>query len=964
MKIIISLILLLVLVSFVSAAPLVITGDLIAYYKFDSNLNDEQSNITLAEVGTITYAGAPFDNGLNYSENNYVKNTGYFSTRPLLENNWTIDFFVNVSSCTVGAGSNALFNLYTGANDHLYVRCDDGTNLLRFFARNVSGTLWSLSGAGGIVSGNSYVHVGVMQNATAVSLWLNGTQIGTSASKSITDIYDNLNIGFISTGVNGIGTMDNLAIWKTNKGSEYMIARYNSGSFAELGAAVPPDLLSVTLNTPTDTNINNTAQQNFSFTPVIDEPLSNCTLWENFDGDGNWKINQTNASAIAIENNTQWSFPLLTLNDGFYNWSVSCSEVDGDTVFASNFTLTIDTTPPTITINPDNFFNTSNKSTTNQYGNALILNITLLDDRDLFGFQINITKDGTSFFNFINLSLSGDTGYNYTEDINITTWDNGVYDIELITSDSIGGLNVVTENYQWYRGAFTDTNPELSTLESGEFTLNLTIDTSFITNINVTLIYNNTLREVTRVISGTFVYFNTTIKAPEITDNTNISYFWNVTVNQTGESFYDFLIHRNNTVFNWGLDNCTLFSTRALNFTIQDELNSSFLSADVSGRFRFAVDGINYRTFDLDVKSTSNFSICINPPEETFTVDYDLIFSASGYQQRDFEKVGDVLTNDTVVLPLYLLNNNFGIFQRFSVVDTFSNPLVDVRVRMETTISGTTRTIEEKLTDGSGFVRFFANPDVTYTFTFSKVGFATETFLLVPDPSTIRTIVLGEEVTEGFVSTGTGISYSFSPSNIVLNNNTDYTFMFNMTSNTFGITNCTLFLKNSSGDILSQSSSSFSTSACNIAITYNTGNLTFIKSEAKYTLDDDIDETFSLQYKVQATYVGEFSLMNFIDDVRDFGELGFNDFTRMFIAFIIMLGIVGTAAFKFGVTEPEVLTILSWILVLLFSFVGWLTLGLDTIPDIGPGKAWMQQYIILLVVTLLAGGYIINKQVD
>ena len=79
----------------------------------------------------------------------------------------------------------------------------------------------------------------------------------------------------------------------------------------------------------------------------------------------------------------------------------------------------------------------------------------------------------------------------------------------------------------------------------------------------------------------------------------------------------------------------------------------------------------------------------------------------------------------------------------------------------------------------------------------------------------------------------------------------------------------------------------------------------------------------------------------------------------MFIAFIVIFGIVGTAAYKFGVTEPEVLTILSWILVLGFSYLGWLTLGLDTIPG-----TWLQQYLILIAYTLGAGVYIIKKQVD
>ena len=972
-------------------------------------------------------------------------------------------------------------------------RAGAGCGLGNWTAGFFTGASWTTICSNATVSNNVWTFVCYTHDdvSNEYILYVNGSIVGVSTVESdwVPTVGQTMSWGGNKdeaieylNGSMGEVIYSNNTIWTPTEISDMYIA----------STAPPPASLDVTLNKPDNNSISNLITQTFNFSVVmVTLNLSNCSLFANFSG--TYQLNQTNTSFIA--NNTIYNFdPVDGITDGSYVWNVDCMTPNGSSFFAeSNFTLTIDITNPSIIVNPNNFFNTTNKSAINQYGNITVqINVSATDNDNVFAFLMNITKGGVSYYNFSNISVNVKS-FNHAAQTDITGWPEGVYDVEIIVADghhytggyqigdykvsqvidkisfdttegnrisisgggaystkyareknsysfgydyffpsnsrtfiiesdnkiyyipksrykahfviwngehgnwvdfeglegsyeverisdykymvtfsglygtevitrSIGGLNVVTEKYQWYRGTFIDTNPDLFILSTGDFILNLKINTAFITNINATLIYNNTLQEVTRVIGSTYVSFNTTVTTPDITQDANVSFFWNVTVNQTDYGLYDFLIERNNSVENWGLDNCSLYSTHALNFSLQDEMNQSYLMGDISGIFNYTRDNINFRTYTLDMNNVGNISICITPSGETFIVDYDLVYSATGYQQRDFEKDGDVLTNATVKLPLYLLHNDLGLFQRFSVVDTFSNPLSEVRVRMYRTIGSTTRTIEEKLTDASGFVRFWANPDVSYTFTFSKVGFDSESLTLVPDSSEIRTIIMGEEVEEEFISTGTGITYNFLPDAGILNNNTNYTFMFNMTSSYWRITNCTLFLKNSSGGILEQSSSSFNTSHCDIAILRNTGNLTFIKSEAQYTLNETRDETVSVQYTVQYTYKGTFSLMNFFDDLRDFGELGFNDFTRMFIAFIVIFAIVGTAAISLGLREPETLIFLTWSVILFFSYLGWLTLGYADIPDIGKGRAWLQQYIIFIVFSLMAGGYIIKKQ--
>ncbi len=205
--------------------------------------------------------------------------------------------------------------------------------------------------------------------------------------------------------------------------------------FYPFSVAAPLQSLNITLNKPEDNNITNQIEQNFSFSVSIKNlNLSNCTLWENFTGV--FQANQTNQSVIT--NNTVFSFnPMNLTTDGIFAWNVGCLTPNGSSFFAANnFTLTIDTTLPVISINPNNAFTSSNQSRVIQYENNTFFNITVSDERDLFAFEINVTKNGILFFNHTNSSLSGNTNSTFSETVSALGWAAGLYDIKLIASDS------------------------------------------------------------------------------------------------------------------------------------------------------------------------------------------------------------------------------------------------------------------------------------------------------------------------------------------------------------------------------------------------------------------------------------------------------------------------------------------------------------------------------------------------
>jgi len=122
----------------------------------------------------------------------------------------------------------------------------------------------------------------------------------------------------------------------------------------------------VTLNSPTDYANLSTTTITFNCTAWDDVNLTNITLYGSWQG---WHANETNTSGI---NNTNYVFT-KTLADGTYTWNCYACDNSSNCGFASaNYTLTIDTTPPIITIiSPQNTTyyvdNVSNYSISLQY---------------------------------------------------------------------------------------------------------------------------------------------------------------------------------------------------------------------------------------------------------------------------------------------------------------------------------------------------------------------------------------------------------------------------------------------------------------------------------------------------------------------------------------------------------------------------------------------------------------------
>lgn len=421
-------------------------------------------------------------------------------------------------------------------------------------------------------------------------------------------------------------------------------------------------------------------------------------------------------------------------------------------------------------------------------------------------------------------------------------------------------------------------------------------------------------------------------------------------------------------VENVSLDDCTDFNVPTLNFSFFDEINNSIVSADSDSTFNYQFEDLIDKQLILDENDRISFDVCINPEDITLTGDYRVLYGSTVYPQRRFHDTDAIYNNQKQTINLFLLESAQGIFIRFRVQSSTGLPLSGAKIIMQRIIAGQLTTVEIQLTDDSGIATFFSDPDSDYTFIVSLDGFVPQTFTLRPTTTEITQVTLLAIGQPGQDSIDIGTSYFFEPIVGTLNNNTNVNFTFNMTSSFRKITGCTLFLKNET-TTLSKQSGTFNDTQCTIRIEFNTGTQNLIVSQGQWELNGTFNATASVQYSVISTYVGEFSLQTLINDITAFGESGFNDFTRFVFALIGIFIVVGIATGGasgiggFGIRDDEQVLILIWTMVLFFSFIGWMNLNIQSIPEIrGVPEGYIQQYAVFILTTLFTIGALMRKQ--
>ena len=305
-----------------------------------------------------------------------------------------------------------------------------------------------------------------------------------------------------------------------------------------------------------------------------------------------------------------------------------------------------------------------------------------------------------------------------------------------VVMNSIGGLNIVTENYQWYRGNYTHTfNNPVTSKSNQTFILNVSKLSGFVDKVNASFTYNGTARTVIQSIQDESVLFTSNFLIPEVEQTFDLE--WIINITQNDSSVYNFSVSGQQSAF---------LST--LNITFLDEQNQTLITENVTG----------FLTLEQTRQGVTNTG---SLQFGNLTLgDYFIQAESENYVRR-----GTFFTidNQTMNLTLYLLkdiagNTNIDYF----IKTTSQRNIEDVRMTFQKSVNNTFITVAEVETDFAGQVRVFQDQSIEYRIILTHDDFPTKVITLIP-LLTEYTIFIDEPVISLYNNVWEGIIYTLRP---------------------------------------------------------------------------------------------------------------------------------------------------------------------------------------------------------
>lgn len=218
---------------------------------------------------------------------------------------------------------------------------------------------------------------------------------------------------------------------------------------------------------------------------------------------------------------------------------------------------------------------------------------------------------------------------------------------------SIGDLNIVSQNYTFGTASMNLVySSVISELETNA--INLTINHSgLVTETIANLIWNGTSISSSNTSYSGYDVYSASFSLPLMNESQNISFYWNYTlVSASNESG---TINGTQEVVIIGVDNCSTYSTIALNFTLINESNDNPVSGTLAGHFGVWSENEAYlRYINLTWGNGSEFRVCISPSSASYIFNAQLEYGATGFNTETYYFNNDTLNNitDYINLPL------------------------------------------------------------------------------------------------------------------------------------------------------------------------------------------------------------------------------------------------------------------------------------------------------------------------
>jgi hypothetical protein len=531
--------------------------------------------------------------------------------------------------------------------------------------------------------------------------------------------------------------------------------------------------------------------------------------------------------------------------------------------------------------------------------------------------------------------------------INITNSGNHI--LNLYMNDTFGNENSSSSNFSINLLNTSSYTLKGNVTEGEIINFFLRVNSTNITSINATFYLNNTAYIFTNLTNTSITaLFTKALTIPSL-PNGNYPFYWNYSLNSMNNITDTKNITINQMIF--GLCNDTLNSTY-LSISFKDETLLTVLNGTIplsSWTYGLASNPSYTKSYSfVNASENLNYSFCFMPIFETTLVTATIQYGGTGYPSKIKTITNQSFTNITTNMILYLLSTSEGLYSRYTTISSSSGiNIIGTTVTVQRVIDGILTTINFGVTDSSGTVTFWLNPDFEYTFTFVKSGYGTRVLTLRPTSSEVYYISMTPTGTATpSINVTQGLNYSITPTELFLNNNTFYNFSFCGYSES--IDNLSMNLTNGTNQ---QVIYILLTGQGCVSSLINTDNYTSIQGRFRISQGSEIFETLKA-WTIQSFYKGIYSLMAWIGHFNDYNFGSGGQTLKVLIMLIVIFGL-GIGLSYLDVIDSSVAPMIGITIgVAIFSYIGWLSMPIS-------GDWFTNQYSVLIVMFLLDLGFII-----
>jgi hypothetical protein len=220
----------------------------------------------------------------------------------------------------------------------------------------------------------------------------------------------------------------------------------------------------------------------------------------------------------------------------------------------------------------------------------------------------------------------------------------------------------------------TYTNPIIET-ETSNIIMIVNVSDN-VASLNATLYYNGTQYTPTITEYARYYLLNTTVVAPDLGASANISLIHELTFtydnssNETTNSteFFQY-------IYSIGIDNCSVYTIKGINFTLYDEDTLSKIVGSMAGYFEVWLESMDALVaFNLTWDgNSSDYSICISPDYANYSIYAQMEYGAEGYTTETYYFEDATINNVSEQVNLYLSNDTSLV--TFTVEDQDYDPV-------------------------------------------------------------------------------------------------------------------------------------------------------------------------------------------------------------------------------------------------------------------------------------------------